>query len=137
MGKMNVKQHLWSHERHCRLCGKEFYITPEYVYKDDWGVYCSWKCFNHRFDKIDKNTEPKERVKRKKTDCKPINQYTLEGDFIRGFSSAKEAAEAVGTSVSFLRYACCYGRICKGYLWRYKEDELPEMQRKDENDSNG
>lgn len=124
--KEGITKALWSHEKHCRVCGKEIYVTPEWVYKDSWGHYCSWKCFNHRFDKSEKSD--KKRAKRQQYDCKPVEQYTLDGKFVQGFSSPRKAAEAVGCSISFLRSACRYGNACYGYLWRYKENELSEMQ---------
>ena len=35
-----------SYMRKCPSCGKEIYPTPDWVYKRNNKVYCSWKCFN-------------------------------------------------------------------------------------------
>ena len=31
--------------RKCKTCGKEVYISPDWVYKKDNHYYCSWKCY--------------------------------------------------------------------------------------------
>ena len=55
---------------------------------------------------------------------KPVDQYTIDGKFVKTYSSAKAAAIAVGlkngTSVSLV----CRGerKSAKGYLWRYHNE---------------
>ena len=94
----------------CPKCGKEFYPVPEHVYKDRRISYCSWTCFIHR-DEIPK-----------KVRWKPVMQLTLDGEPIREFQSANQAAEWVGTSVAYIKHAIKHSEQCKGYLWRYVED---------------
>lgn len=51
---------------------------------------------------------------------KPVLQYTLDGEFVREWSSATEA-EKYGF-ISYHIYACCNGKrkSHKGFIWRYK-----------------
>ena len=52
----------------------------------------------------------------------PVNQYTLEGEFIRKWSSAKEAAKALGGRAQNIRLvAGGYNKISIGYLWEYSQ----------------
>ena len=55
--------------------------------------------------------------------AKTVAQYTLEGDLIKRFYSAAEAAREVKTNRSFIT-SCCKGqhRQGKGYIWRYDPD---------------
>ena len=51
---------------------------------------------------------------------KPVEQYTLEGEYIRTFDCVKDAAEAVKCSPTNIS-ACCRGKTktIKGYIWKY------------------
>lgn len=54
---------------------------------------------------------------------KPIIQYAKDGTFIREWSHAREAAEALGMNKRSI-YNCCTGR-CRtsgGYIWKRKEN---------------
>lgn len=53
--------------------------------------------------------------------CKPIIQYTLEGEFIREWESIKKASEMLDISTTCI-CACARGRqkTSGGYLWKYK-----------------
>ena len=56
---------------------------------------------------------------------KAVNQYDLDGNFIRRFNSIKEAAKALGCSDGEICY-CCQKKKGKktvyGYQWRYADD---------------
>lgn len=97
-------------EAKCARCGKEFYPTAEHVYKDYFNKkYCSWTCYNHRND-------GKQKV------YKEVEQYTLDGEFVRDFKSANEAAEFVGCNPSNIRMVCLgKNKSCAKFLWKYKE----------------
>lgn len=58
------------------------------------------------------------------TVAKPIMQYRLDGEYIREWASAKQAALELGLHRGPL-CSCLKGRYhsCGGYIWRYKEDE--------------
>lgn len=66
----------------------------------------------------DNNIEPYE-IK-KSSLCRKINQYSLNGEFIRDFYSVQKAAEHVNATPSNIR-RCCRGiiDICMGYKWKY------------------
>ena len=53
---------------------------------------------------------------------KPILQYTLNGDFVKEYSSACEAARELDIHQSNI-CKCCKGiyRQSNGYIWKYKE----------------
>ena len=62
---------------------------------------------------------------------KPVNQYDLDGKFIRRFSSAVEAENVTGFKASNISRNC-RGEIksTKNYVWRYVEDLIKEKQSK-------
>lgn len=57
---------------------------------------------------------------------KVVRQYTLDGKLIREYKSASEAARVLGTAGGNIS-SCCLKRYgynsCKGFLWRYAEDD--------------
>lgn len=53
--------------------------------------------------------------------CKPISQYSLTGEFIREWSSAREIQSQLGICSGNLPKACREGRTLKGYCWKYKK----------------
>jgi group I intron endonuclease len=61
------------------------------------------------------------------THSKKIYQYTLDGEYLRKYSSVTEAAEAVGGKVSNLCIVCSGKMRCShGYIWSYeKKDKMP------------
>lgn len=123
-------QKTWTLEpKYCRKCRKEIYITPEWVYKDAWGVYCSWKCFNHRFDGLKKNNQKNYRYK-------PVEQYSLDGELIATFANSYDAAAAVDGWDAPIRDAVRLGKKYKGYLWKYAEEggDKPDDKRTVETD---
>ncbi len=96
-------------EAHCVRCNKIFFPTPEHIYKDYRGRYCSWTCFNHRNDgKVPRY---------KQVEC----LYPGTDEVVKTFQSATKAAEWVGTCVQLIDKSCREGTERKGYLWRYKE----------------
>lgn len=57
----------------------------------------------------------------------PVNQYTLGGEFIASFPSAKRASEAVeGANRSYITQCCKKVRkSAGGFLWAYSSDNKP------------
>lgn len=49
---------------------------------------------------------------------KSVCQYTLEGEFIREFSSREEAARSVGAFGCNINKAIQQGGVCAGYKWK-------------------
>lgn len=119
---------IWTLEpKKCRKCGKEMYPTAQWVYKmrrpsRGYYWYCSWKCFNHRFDGLKKSEIRKYRYK-------TVEQLTPDGEFVREFDCAYSAAAAMNGSINCVREACKKGKIYKKFLWRYKTDVLSQVQR--------
>ena len=93
----------------CPKCGKEFFPYPEHVYKAGSKRYCSWTCFNHRSE-------------RKAKKYKAVEQYTLEGVFVRYFDSVNQAAETMGCCPKTIRDVCT-GKTKSALksIWKYKE----------------
>ena len=53
---------------------------------------------------------------------KPINQYDLEGNFLKKWNSMKEAREFYNFGINSLNRACkSQSGIHKGYIWRYAD----------------
>ena len=53
---------------------------------------------------------------------KPVSQYSLDGNFIKSYPSAKNAALAVGLKKkgSQITSVCKgHGKTAKGYIWKY------------------
>lgn len=94
----------------CPVCGKEFFPFPEHAYKAGGKRYCSWTCLNHRNDG---------KAGRR---YKAVEQYTLDGVFVKKFESANKAAEIMGCCPETIREVC-RGKEKKalGFVWKYKE----------------
>lgn len=55
---------------------------------------------------------------------KRVLQFSEEGEFLREFSSLKEASEETGSCMSSISNICNGKRkLCNGYVWRFAEDE--------------
>ena len=92
-------------EATCRYCGKKFSPAPQHSMKDTYGYYCKPTCFIHRHEL---------KVPR----CKRV--IATRGDKVEIFSSAKVAADRLGTEPKAIRKACNDGTTCKGYTWKYE-----------------
>lgn len=54
--------------------------------------------------------------------CKKVNQYHLDGGYIRTFGSVGEASEGASLSGSNIGFACRSHKPSGGYLWRFEAD---------------
>lgn len=95
-------------ERFCKKCGKIFIPAPYHIYRDQNGFYCTWTCYNHR-----------ETVKKTKS----IATYTKNGELLRVYNSASQAAEYLGVSVWDIYDACKNGNIFLDCYWKYEKPE--------------
>lgn len=59
--------------------------------------------------------------------CKPVSQYTLDGEHVADFSSAKVASENVPSANRSYITQVCKGKrkSAGGYLWTYKGEPVP------------
>lgn len=91
----------------CAICGKEFTPNPT---KRKRAHVCSNEC---------KIILDKQNAARRK---RPINQYALNGSFIKTWESARDVQIETGFFESNIN-KCCNGKIesYKGYVWRYAE----------------
>ena len=92
----------------CKKCGKHFIPAPYHAYQVNNDLYCSWTCYNHRNDG------------KRKRNLKTVGQYTADGELIKVFPSAKEAAEALDCSYHTITCACRKGIQALGFLWKYE-----------------
>ena len=62
-------------------------------------------------------------VKKKKQLCKAVSQYALTGELVQTFSSAVQAAKALGVTQPAITM-CCRGvrKTCLGYVFRYASE---------------
>lgn len=54
--------------RKCPQCGKEFYPTPHWAYRNNKTVWCSWKCLRENETGIPPHREPEKEPERPLTD---------------------------------------------------------------------
>ena len=102
-------------ETKCKRCGKNFWVAPYHIYRDEKGMYCTWTCYNHRND-----DEPKAQTQHPKSI--PIIQCDKSGNAVATFNSIAEAATHINCTAKTISRACKTHKPCKGYLWRYKND---------------
>lgn len=57
----------------------------------------------------------------KPTKISPVLQYDLQGNFIREYSSIKEARENVPNTAQISGVCCGHRKTAGGYIWKYKE----------------
>lgn len=87
-----------------------------------------WRFHGDPFDKYelpDKNTA--ERIYK----LAPVDQYSLNGDFIRSYKSIAEANASLGLCRTNSHITeCCKRKLCSayGYVWRYQNDPYEEIQ---------
>lgn len=79
--------------------------------------HCKGLIFRYAVDKLDEYPE-------RAFQCKKVNQYTLDGEYIRTFDSIKDAWLHTGAPANSI------GSVCKGllkssggYVWKYIEQE--------------
>lgn len=97
-------------ERGCSRCGKIFIPAAYHAYKDRYGLYCSWTCYNHREEGRDTGRRAFKRVL----------QYDTDGRLIREHGSATDAAEHTGLVFKNIQRACRTHEPYKGYIWNYE-----------------
>lgn len=62
---------------------------------------------------------------------KPVTQYTLDGEFVRHWESAKEASEKTPANRSYITQVCKGKRVSAGgFLWTYKGEPTPVYRKK-------
>lgn len=142
----NLKQSLGGNNYHkVELCqdGKhKMYSSHRFVWECWNGLIPNGYCIDH----MDTNTSnnrltnlrlcktQKENINNQLTLTKKVNnlkkskiveQYSLEGDFIKEFPSASEVQRILGFPQSNIS-ATCRGKFKKayGYKWKYKEDKV-------------
>lgn len=92
---------------------KEFEKTNNKVENLEWCDHSYNQNYGTRNKRV---SEKMSRIK-----CKKVNQYDLEGNYIKTWNSIKEAEKEVGSNhIS----QCTKGRFkqTKGYIWRYAEE---------------
>lgn len=58
----------------------------------------------------------------RKTNSKPVIQYSLNGEKIKGYKSAKDAMRITGTNACDIS-SCCHSNLkqANGYIWKFKK----------------
>ena len=71
--------------------------------------------------------------KRERAESRPINEYTLEGEYLTTYKTGQEASKKVGISSSSV-YSCCHGTVLFSpkykRIWLYVGDDIEERLRK-------
>ena len=101
-------------EHKCAKCGKLFLIVgnaEDWVYQHNGKFYHTWSCYNHRYDDTGK-----------RKGVKKVGQYTADGQLIRVFNSASEAAEHIDCKENTIRsYINNKYKDRRGFVWKYIE----------------
>jgi hypothetical protein len=115
------------------------WFTNQPNYKE---LYNNWKNSNYdkdlrpSVDRLDDNkgysldnirliTWYENRKKEQEKKKKQVNQYDLEGNYIKTFDSITDAAKNVNNVVGNIFAACNNTRQATDYQWRYLSDEFP------------
>ena len=98
-------------EVRCPKCGKIFVPAPQHIFRDRYGFYCSWTCYNHRKE-----------GRQKRSRSHGVDQCNRKGELITVFKDAKAAADAIFGSEKIIRRACAESILYRGYIWRYHYD---------------
>ena len=93
-------------EKFCQKCGKSFIPVYNHRFKDRDGIYCSWSCYNHRYD----NDPPT-----------MVELCTPNGKVVKTFHGLTDAADSTGCNLGYIHRACKENTVYHGYLWRYKK----------------
>ena len=101
-------------EAYCPRCGKYHIATPQHIYRDEKGLYCSWTCYLHKDDRKKKSS--------KNNKNKSVELLSQSGTLLKEFSSATDAAKETGFDCKCIQLACRDQSVYRGYLWRYKND---------------
>lgn len=70
-------------------------------------------------------------AQKSKKSCKPVEQYTLDGVFIKGYISAADAARETGIDSSTISKVCRHVpkyNTCGGYVWKYKDNTVSSLR---------
>lgn len=110
-----------------RLVGEEF--VPN-LFGDNEIDHIDGNRLNNRSDNLrwvssseNKRNIPKSVRRKKKGKVRKINQYTLDGGFVRQWPSASAVQRETGFCSLCILW-CCQGKskTSHGYLWRYKDE---------------
>lgn len=97
--------------------------TERYGQYEKNGKLCNSKLLK-QMGLIEKETQVKPTKRVNKITSKPVLQYSLDGEFIKEWDSACEAAAAVSGVYGAVGniYQCCLGhyKTAYGYVWKYK-----------------
>ena len=133
------KKHWWSIKTRCRPKGtytkmgvKNYLTLPEIKFL--WFLDEAYKMKKPSIDRKDGGDyfllnccfiEFNENISRHRLSslAKPVNQYDLNGKFIKRWESGGAASRAVGVYPGNI-HDCCHGRnqSIKGFIWRYAQN---------------
>lgn len=78
---------------------------------------------DYSFENLQIMTWEENNKKGRKENCKKVNQYNLNGTFIKSYNSIIEASIETNTYHANIS-ACCKGKLNKtgGYIWKYEKE---------------
>lgn len=106
-------------------------VNNEYILNEQTGGTSGFRMSDRVIDNQKKryaeNPELKKRVS--KHNCRPICQYTIQGEFVRCYNSIQEASVITGISANGIQ-ACASGnyKISGGYIWAYMYERDSEKK---------
>ena len=122
--KYGFSQHIFEVIEECiisELNIRERYWQDHYNVLSESGLNCK---LTKTDDKSGKQSKDCIRKRIKKIN-KPVLQYSLQGTFLKEWSSIKEAATVLGVSGGDIP-GCCKGKSksANGFIWKYKSDNI-------------
>lgn len=116
------------------ICGYHFEMLPEIVPNNIPAEY--YEIFNEGHLNIREMVKENARriiVERNKEGTRPINQYDLDGHYIRTFSSINEAIDSIPNAKPGSFYACInpkrQGDSAYGFMWKYDDGNHDDISR--------
>lgn len=84
--------------------------------------WAPWELQQQNADRYSQRKITKEKLANRKDMSKPVEQYTLDGKFVKEYPSASEASRQTGISQGNISMCCrCERKSAGGYIWRYKD----------------
>ena len=99
-------------ETKCAYCGKMFIKAPQHSLVDGKNAYCKPTCFLHRNDGKKKPCGRGRKGRR-------VAQYTKDGELVKAYNGANEAAESFWCVAKTIRDYIYQGKPYGGFLWKF------------------
>jgi hypothetical protein len=105
---------------------KDFDPTNNHIDNLEWATHKENLEYSARAGRFSHSDNQKENFKKlQESKRTPVDQYSMDGTFIKRFETAKEAGAFMGRPNSSNIGLCCRGKIkyCYGYRWKFSSKQ--------------